>query len=207
MLTAAEGRNVLDRIDSPRLVLVEGSDDQAIIAALIRQESLDGFHVHNMVGKDKWSGRLLAICRVAGFGKVLGLGLVRDADDDAQGTLASCKTTLARARLPVPDMAGQLAEGRPSVAVAIVPTSDGIGAIEEVCLPSFDEGRMACVDNYFACLATTGQIRTKARVQVYLAGESPQCRDLKVAANSGVLNLAHGTFDGLREFLHELRSA
>lgn len=207
VLTAGEGQNVLDRLEQPRLVLVEGSDDQAVLAALIKHESLEGFHIHNMIGKDKWSGKIRAICRTIGFGKVVGLGLVRDADDNGQRAFDSCREALRAAGLAVPTDPESLAPGRPAVAIAIVPDMNTQGAIEDVCLPSFDPMNMSCVDSYFDCLSVGADRAAKATVQAYLAGLQPRCKDLNVAAREGSLNLDHSAFDSLREFLMELNSA
>jgi hypothetical protein len=191
----------------PYLVLVEGSDDQAIVAGLIRFESIEGFHIHNMIGKDEWTRKLRGICRSRGFGRVHGLGLVRDADSDGASQFQSCRTSLEVAKLPVPTATSVLEAGRPAVAIFIVPETTRVGAIEEVCLPSFDAARMGCVDGYFSCLPGAVATKPKASVQTYLAGLQPSCRDLKVAVREGLIDFSHATFDGLREFLHELRSA
>jgi hypothetical protein len=207
VITAEEGRNSLTSFEQPRVVLVEGSDDQAIIAALIEHESMQDFHIHNMIGKSKWAGKLRAICRVRGFGKVVGLGLVRDADTNGQAEWDSCRSALTAARLPLPSTPVQLQPGRPSVAVVIVPALERIGAIEELCLPSFEPARLTCVDNYFRCLPTSPSTSSKAIVQTYLAGLQPARTNLADAARHGALDLAHPTFDSLREFLHEINSA
>lgn len=207
VITAEEGRNALTSFEQPRVVLVEGSDDQAIIAALIEHESMQGFHVHNMIGKSRWTGKLRAICRVRGFGKVVGLGLVRDADTNGQAEWDSCRSALTAARLPLPSAPGQLQPGRPSVAVAIVPALASTGAIEELCLSSFELDRLTCVDSYFRCLPTSPNPSSKAIVQTYLAGLQPARTNLADAARHGALDLSHPTFDSLKELLQEINSA
>jgi len=206
-ITAEEGRNNLARFELTRVILVEGSDDQAVIAGLIRSESLDEFHIHNMIGKDKWTGKLKAICRVPGFGKVTAVGLVRDADKDGGATWQSCMGSLSAARLPTPGTPDLLEPGRPSIAVSIVPSRSDMGAIEEVCIPAFDQRQMACVNGYFSCVDPSAIPSSKAAVQAYLAGLQPVCKDLSVAIRNGLLDFSHQSFDGLRTFLHELDSA
>jgi uncharacterized protein DUF3226 len=206
IITAREGSNYLYSFEEPHVVLVEGKEDQALVAALIDHEGLQGFHVHDMIGKDGWTGKLRAICRVRGFGKVVSLGLVRDADTNGQTAWTSCRTSIAAARLPLPSLPGQLQPGRPSVAVAIIPGVDSTGALEELCLPSFQPERMTCVDGYFQCLASPSA-SSKAIVQTYLAGLQPSRRDLAVAARHRALDLTHPTFNSLRQLLQEMNSA
>jgi hypothetical protein len=206
-VTAEEGSNTLRSHERSHLVLVEGSEDQALVVALIRHESLQDFHVHNMIGKDGWNGKLKAICRVRGFGKVASLGLVRDADSNGRAAWDSCRSTLSAAGLPLPTAPGQLQSGRPSVAIAIIPGIEATGAVEELCLPSFEQGHLACVDSYFRCLTVAPGASSKAIVQTYLAGLQPPCRDLTVAARNQALDLAHPAFDSLKEFLYEMSNA
>lgn len=207
-MTAQESTNELDKLEQPHMVLVEGTVDQAIVLAMIKHESLDDFHVHNMKGKDNWRGKIKAIARATGFRRVVtSLGLLRDADTNGQNQFQSCASALTAAGLPTPTRPGELAEGRPAVAIEIVPSIDSTGAVEELCLPSFNIGRRECADRYFECLGGVGaQYETKAYVQAYLAGFRPHHNDLRVAADRDALDLRHETFDGLRRFLRELHS-
>jgi hypothetical protein len=182
-----------------RLVLVEGSDDQALIGALVEHEGLEGFQIHNMGGKSGWTARLRAIVLDEGFKeKVRALGLVRDADNDAAACWQSCKAALEAADLVAAAQAGELALGDPATCVAIVPSANGLGAIEEVCLASFPADRMACVGSYFECIDSDdepAQRASKALVQVYLASLDPLARSLTIAARRRQLDVAHEAFD------------
>jgi hypothetical protein len=194
-----------------RLVLVEGSDDQAVIAKLVEHEGLEGFQIHNMGGNRGWTARLRAISVDEGFkDKVRALGLVRDADNDAAACWQSCKASLEAADLVAAAQAGEVAPGDPATCVAIVPSASGIGAIEEVCLASFPPDQMACVGSYFECIDSEhepAQHPSKALVQVYLASLDPLPRSLTIAARKGQLDVAHEAFDELRSFLYGLYSA
>jgi hypothetical protein len=194
-----------------RLVLVEGSDDQAVIAALVEHEGLEGFQIHNMGGKSGWTTRLQAIVVDEGFkDNVRALGLMRDADNDAAACWQSCKAALEAADLVAPAQAGEVAPGDPATCVAIVPSAAGLGAIEEVCLASFPADRMTCVGSYFGCLdgdEEPAQRPSKALVQVYLASLDPLARSLTIAARKRQLNVAHEAFDSLRSFLFGLHGA
>jgi len=112
------------------LILVEGKDDRALLAAMIKHENLPGFQVHHMWGKSKWAAQVGVIVRQPEFqANVKTLGLVKDADEDPDAVWASCRDTLIRSSLPVPTAAVQLAEGHPSTAVMVIPSRDGRGAL------------------------------------------------------------------------------
>jgi hypothetical protein len=193
-----------------RLVLVEGSDDQAVMAAIVEHEGLEGFQIHNMGGKSGWTTRLRAIVVDEGFKEnVRALGLVRDADKDAVACWQSCKAALDAADLVSASQAGEVAPGDPATCVAIVPSANGLGAIEELCLASFPADRMACVGSYFECVDNGGPAErgSKALVQVYLASLDPLARSLTIAARERLLDVEHEAFDELRAFLHDLHDA
>jgi hypothetical protein len=122
----------------PRLILVEGADDQAVLARLIKHENLAGFSIFNMSGNTAWTTRIQTF---------------------------------------------QLE-------------------------PTFDEARLACVRNYFACLGNPkyAQTGSKGYMQAYLAGLPTAPRDLTVAASRRTLDqyLATSAFDELRAFLRAL---
>ena len=131
---------------------------------------------------------------------------MKDADEDPDAVWASCRDTLIRSSLPVPTAAVQLAEGHPSTAVMVIPSRDGRGALEELCIESFDAGRLECVNRYFDCLSpgNSSSARVKARVQAYLAGLQSAPRDITVAVINRELDMSNSAFDELRHFVHLL---
>jgi hypothetical protein len=207
--SGGDGDNV--RFERPYLVLVEGADDQAIISELIIIEGLEDFQVHDMNGKDQWQRRLGVISKAPEFiSNVVGLGLVKDADALPSGAFDSCRFSLERSGLPVPKAPVVAAAGKPATAVLIVPSITDLGAIEDLCLKSFDEDRMQCVENYFDCLANrypTTKRTGKGLVQAYLGGLEEPLRDLTLAAARRKIDLSNSCFDDARQFLQNLASA
>src|SRR5258708_2025456 len=194
--------------DRPHLVLVEGADDQAIISELITMEGLDDFQVHDMNGKDRWQYRIGLIGKQRDFrNNVITLGLVRDADDRPDGAWDSCRFALKNAGLPVPTGPIVTASGHPVTAILIIPSRNEHGAIEQLCLASFDQTRLQCVNSYFDCLERPSSQATrsgKGLVQVYLGGLKNPPRDIPLAAATGSLDLSHTVFDDVRQFLRNL---
>jgi hypothetical protein len=188
---------------------VEGKYDRAVIANLIAYEGLpvDNFHIHDMIGKDNWQHALKGFMQTDGFGDILSLGLVRDADSNPAGTWQSCRDALANAGLPVPNAPDQLQNGPPAVAVTLIPSSVGVGALEELCWMTFDSDLCTCVDSYFQCVGNAATVKKKEQVQVYLAGLSPPCPDLSVAAERRTLDFSNSAFDTLRDFVRMLAAA
>jgi hypothetical protein len=200
-----------NRLSKPRLILVEGPDDKAVIEGLLAHHGLGGFQIQDMEGNTNWTDKIRALMLDGGFPDVIGLGLVRDADSSASRTWQSCKATLENLGLPVPDRRGELRAGNPAICVTIVPSNEGSGAIEELCVASFSQDRMNCVDSFFNCAdgSRAGRVShdSKARVQAYLSCLVPPIRDLRIAARANILPWSNAAFDELRRFLHNLEMA
>jgi hypothetical protein len=200
------------RFDRPFLVLVEGVDDQAVVAVLVKKMELDGFQIHDMGGNGDWPSKLRAITLDESFSvNVRALGLVRDADQNPTGTWTSCTSAINQSGLTAPERTGELGTGSPATCVTIVPSPSRAGAIEDLCLDSFSQNRMECVNSYFTCLdksRSNGARRPKkSHVQAYLAGLIPPVRDIRIAAERDVIDFSHSAFDELKEFLRLLSSA
>lgn len=207
MSSTADGSNI--RFEIPHLVLVEGGDDQALVAAMIRHEGLDNFQVHNMFGKQSWTDRFGTVAKQLDFrSNVKSVGLVMDADNNPDGAWDSCTAALVNSGLPAPTEPLTLAGATISAAIMIVPSRSERGALEELCLRSFDPQRIACVDGYFACLAefSTNRGRGKGYAQAYLAGLQSAPRDLAVACHRNMIDMGHPAFDEIRTFVHALVS-
>jgi len=200
-----DGDNI--RFEEPHLVLVEGGDDQALIAAMIRHEGLSNFRVHNMFGTSSWTARFGAIAKQLDFRtNVKSVGLLKDADNNPDGAWESCRAALINSGLPAPFEPSVLAGAEICTAIMIAPSRSELGAIEELCLRSFDAGRITCVDGYFACLAghSPNLNQAKGYVQAYLAGLRSAPRDLAVACNRNLINMGHTAFDEVRTFVRAL---
>jgi hypothetical protein len=185
--------------DQSHVILVEGADDQAVIKGIIEHEGLDDFLVIKMGGKDSWSGKLRVMKKDPTFeANVTTLGLMRDADQNPNGEWDSCADILKSCGLPTPGM-----DGTPSTEIMIVPSRERHGAIEELCLDSLDEVKLACVDSYFACLGT--EAKPKGRLQAYLAGLPGVPRDLTIAVSQRRhLDMGASAFNELRAFVRAL---
>jgi|HubBroStandDraft_5_1064220.scaffolds.fasta_scaffold180672_2 hypothetical protein len=210
VLSSSESVNQNIIFKEPHLILVEGADDQALSALMIRHEGLENFRVHNMTGKTSWNRRIGVIAKQPDFQQnVTSLGLLRDADDDPGAAWDSCIGALKFCSLPTPREALELAAGTPNTAIMVVPSRTRRGAVEELCMDSFPEPRLACVDQYFGCLGENGVAPThaKGRIQVYLAGLRDNPRDLVVACKKGLLDMGHPAFDELRGFIRALAVA
>lgn len=144
-----------------RLLLVEGSDDEAFFSQLVSR--LDHphkaeLHIMQYGGKDQLNSRLREYMRDPNFKHILRLGIVRDQDFNTHA-FNSVLSHIRRAnrrnprKLPFPTRPRQLSQGNPRVAVLLLPSDDREGMLEDLVLEMVDEDPILfCVDNFICCL-------------------------------------------------------
>lgn len=181
-------------IKQAKLLVVEGSDDERVFTALMRHIGVSGIQVLNAGGKDNIRQTLKVTTQSTNYSKVSSIGVVRDADANADRAFQSVRDALRDANLPVPDAPLSLVEGDIRVAVLIMPHGKPSGAIEDVCLESVaGDAAMGCVQDYLNCIKTRvieqpNNLR-KAEAQAFLASRERPGLRLGNAAEAGLLGL------------------
>ena len=200
------------RFDEEKLLLVEGRNEENLFAAFLRYLEITGVRILSYRGKDNLRNRLGVYVDAPGFGQVQSIGIVRDADDNAQSALQSVRDSLRNAGLSSPQTFLTPAGDSPQVSVYIMPDNSGVGALEDLCLRALeDDPAMPCVDDFLRCVdaaATTPpqtpQNRAKARIHAFLSSrEDPELR-VGEAAQRGYIPFNHSAFTNLAQFLQNL---
>jgi hypothetical protein len=200
-------------LEGSTVLFVEGPDDFYFMDALLDEIGIGGsVQLRPFHGKDRLTAELKFLVTVRDFSNIVAsIGIVRDADEDAEDAFLSVRTSLRNAGLPEPRSPGVLASGTPTVSVYIVPDCQRPGSLETLCLEAVrDDSAMPCVDEYFECLRRRDVVlprdsqMDKARVHAFLVSrERPHLR-LGEAARAGYFPFDRPAFAPLREFLREL---
>ena len=198
-------------ITEPKILAVEGKDEQNFFRAFIKSLSLGKIQVMDIAGKTQFKDRLGALTSTPGFPQVESLGVVRDADDNPIGAFQSVCASLENAKLPVPDRPWHFQTGTHKVIVMIMPDGTSDGMIEDLCLKAVQSDiAMPCVREYIECLQREGvtisnpRVLSKARVQTFLASKPETGISLGIAALKGYWPLSDQTFDQVRQVLQNL---
>jgi hypothetical protein len=197
------------RIEKPKLLIVEGKDEELFFACMIQHLQLTEIQVAGIGGKNRIRSELKAIVKEPPFSKVESLGVTRDADTDPNAAFKSVKDALAEAGLPSPKKPLQPAKGPPRVNVMILPSSDRKGALEDLCLDAVShDPANTCVDEYFDCLEDKDvawpRALSKAKVRVFLSSRSAPTLPLGLAATKGYWPFDNAAFEPLMKFLKSL---
>ena len=212
-MTAALDRGPM-RIESERLLLVEGPDDRNRFEALIRHR-FGGAHSDVQVidagGASAFKPRIDAIRLAASqAGKNLRtLCIIRDADQDPGAAWQSVRDAVASSDLQPPDRHAAFSDASPSVGIFIMPDGASKGTLETLCRRSVAEKPAAyCVERYLTCLdehdATSSRNRDKSFAHAYLASRHDPVARVGEAAQQGVWNFDHPAFAALDRFLCSL---
>ena len=197
------------RILKPKLLIVEGRDEECFFCALIEHLRIDDIQVAGIGGKDKLRVNLKGLIKDPEFRKVISLGVVRDADADPASAFQSVRESLRDSGLPNPKKPLFFTQGLPRVAVMIIPSHKQKGALEDLCLEAVcEDPALICVDQYFACLAQheidQAKNLSKAKVRVFLASRKDPTLPLGISAQEGYWPFNNKAFASIKEFLQSL---
>ena len=193
----------------PKLLLVEGRDEELVLGALLRHLGIHDVQVQNYGGKNRLGYFLATVTGEPNFDQIQSLGIVRDADDNAHSALESVQSGLRNVDLPIPQIFLAPAGNAPTVSVFIMPDNGGPGALERLCLNAWAEDpAMPCVDAFMQCVQDNVDkppvAADKARLHAFLASrEDPDLR-LGLAAQRGYLPWHNPAFAELATFLQNL---
>ena len=192
-----------------RQLLVEGREEQFFFDAFLRYLGISDVQIQNCGGKDNLRAVLRTLAGSLDFPLVSSIGIVRDADDNAQSALQSVQNSLGNTGLPVPQSFLTPAGEFPKVSVFIMPDNASNGALEQLCISALaDDPAMPCVEDFLQCVndrvSDPPRDQSKARIHAFLASrEDPELR-LGEAARRGYIPWDHPAFAELARFLQSL---
>jgi hypothetical protein len=193
-----------------KVLLVEGMTPFQFFKALLQHIGLlNEIEIRNFGGVTDFSVYLEALIATPGFGNVISLGIIRDAEDDANNAFASVCNSLRRVGLDVPPSPLSITAGKPKVSVFILPDCAAPGMIETLCMQAVSgDPAIPCISQYLECLEQEAIAAphplAKAQVQAFLASRERPGLQLGEAAHAGYLPWDNTTFDPLKQFLHTL---
>lgn len=197
------------KLQKPKLLVVEGKDDECFFCALIEFLRIEDIQVAGVGGKGQFRGQLRAIIKDDDFSKVISLGVIRDADKNPEDAFKSVRDGLQAVGLPAPKRPHLSTKGRPKVTVMIVPSFNRQGALEDLCLDTLaDDSALKCVKQYFECLDNQNielpSELSKAKIRVFLSSRRDPTLPLGISAQKGYWPLDHKAFEKVKMFLQTL---
>jgi hypothetical protein len=204
-------------IEKPRVIIVEGEDDKRLIGAILQKLQYDEVQIFSFEGNSDWGNMLVGTIRNnSNFYTLNSLGLVRDADQSAEGTFKSIQSALRKAGFPVPEKPLKICESTIDenhlirTIIHILPSPNRSGTLEDLLLESVStDPAMPCVNDYFGCLQRNNiksNNESKARVHAFLASRPDGTLRTGDAAQKGYWPLDHDAFKEIKEFLRLLIS-
>lgn len=186
-------------INQPRLLLVEGNDDRNFFNVMLKHCDRDDIQVLSFDGVDKLRGYLSALVATPGWQQVVSLGIVRDAENDAESASASVHGAVANAGL-------QMDGSAPRVSLLVLPDGESPGMLETLLCDSFADSPINdCINEFLACSTERAGANVKrmakARAHAYLATREDPHVSVGVAAQKDYWDLGHSAFEQLRNFI------
>ncbi|OIP42781.1 hypothetical protein AUJ95_01325 [Candidatus Desantisbacteria bacterium CG2_30_40_21] len=202
------------KIESTRLLVVEGKDECNFFKALLKHLKIDGVQLVDIGGKDKFKTEFQLLCNLENFNKIKRLGFIRDAETNpAKSAFDSICGVLKKHNLPIPVNINKIRNDTdPYVGIFIMPDNSGEGMLENLCLKTIESlPQYDCVDGFISCFVQHQPQNEKekfnepkAKVQTYLASRSPIVESLGLGAQKGYWDFNHLCLDDMKKFLESL---
>lgn len=198
------------KIESTRLLAVEGKDECHFFEALLKHLNITDVQLVDIGGKDKFFAEFSALYLQEGFRKIKKLGFIRDAEKKpAKSAFDSICNVLKECELPIPVNINEIKNDcNPHIGIFIMPDNFGTGMLEDICLKTIESLHQCCVDGFITCVLECQSQEEKklfnepkARVQAYLASRSPIVNSLGLGAQKGYWNFNHVCLDDIKIFL------
>ena len=153
----------------PKLLLVEGNDEVGFFTGFLNFLGIAGVQIVSYGGNKSLGVNLGAYVREPTFAQVQSLGIVQDADDNANSARQSIVSTLSNENLPEPPGSDAV-----RVSVFVMPDGANPGALEDLCLKALDDNSaMPCGEVFLQCVSAAGYSPpshpAKARIRTLLA--------------------------------------
>lgn len=206
-------------INSKKVLAVEGKDEINFFNALLQYMNIKDVDIRDVVGKDQFSKKLLALIKTRGFfladgsSFVTHLAIIRDEDKDK--ALESVVKIVTNIGLKPPKKHSTFSNGNPRVGIFIMPGETVEGTmLEDLCLKTVENHpAMKCVNDFTSCvsdLKTTPKNISKAKVQVFksqvfLATQPETVDSVGLGAKKKYWDFESSALDELKQFLSNLK--
>lgn len=196
-------------LKTAKLLLVEGPDEYHFFTELVKKLDMPDLTIISYDGKDNFGNFVATLPKASGFRGVRSIGVVRDADEDANRAFQSVVDGLKLAGLPQPARVLLSSQSNPNVTVAVVPPGESRGALEEMCLHSVvEDPAISCVDEYVRCLQSRvpglSAALGKVKLHAFLASRPSPDAKLGEATRYGYWPLEHIAFADIIAFVKGL---
>ncbi len=158
---------MFDPINSSKLLVVEGDDEEKFFGHLLRHESIENVHIQNVHGGEKFPKHISSLHGISGYANVRQIAFVKDAERDAAHVaftqiLTSFQQALAawsaRTRPPMdtqwqlPSKAGEVKTNADfSFGIFIMPNNKDQGTLETLCLEAVKHRPVSGMVETFLC--------------------------------------------------------
>ena len=170
--------------------------------------------VREVRGKDQFPNALSLFVKDPGFPQVKAYAIIRDADSNAEATLASIQDLLKRNNQPYPTQNASFksnGDNTRKVGIFIMPGLSALkGMLEDLCLLSVKQHPiMPHVTDFMEQVKNTmgkeaPKNESKATVQAFLSGMRETVSSLGIAAQKRYWPFDNGAFSDIHRFLEQL---
>lgn len=200
------------RIVTPVAVAVEGKDYLYTLLGQVKDDpelqdvQLWDFQRDETGGLERW---LELFTTLDGFEeRTRAIGVIRDAEDDAESMIRRTTRAFANIGLTAPEEPMRLAGSKPSVGFLVMPHNTRSGCLEHAMLEAAPTDLpTACAEAYLACVdrgERNENWRAKVKVHALIAAGSNPAWTLSQSVTGGLWDFTRPSLKIMRDFMHLL---
>jgi len=196
--------------DYDNVLIVEGYSDLVFYKEVLKLLGKDrSVFIKEMKGKSNLTTKLDAFITPQLLAEKTSVGVIVDADANAQGTFTSIQTVLKDLTAQDISLPGVWTAGAPKVGVFITPDANSSGELETLVWRAWaanatNAQSKTCVENYIQCMKSIGHEAhspDKGLVSALLAIRNDEDPRPGPGARENIFDLNHPEYSQLREFL------
>jgi hypothetical protein len=203
------------RIVKPVAVAVEGLDYIYTLLSQIKNDSqLPDIQLWDFKGADNGNlGRWLSLfTTLDGYeDKIRAIGVIQDAEEDADRTFRSTAQALANVGLAPPTRQMELTATRPAVGILVMPHNSPSGCLEHAVIEARQpDSPLHCAEEYLRCVgvgARNENWQAKVKVHALIAASKNPAWTLSESVAGGLWDFTHPSLRIMKDFMRLLCGA
>jgi Protein of unknown function (DUF3226) len=196
------------QIRLPKLLLVEGKDENNFFNALFKEIEINNIQIIAAGGKRNLKIFLEAVKRFPDFDDVTAIGIIQDSDENYAAAMDSVYNWLINLGFSPLKQHGVFSQKSPAIGIFIMPGENEKGALEDLCLQAVQSDPvMDCVKIFIDCLKEQNPFVSKISKRecaAYLAGKEELVSSLGLAAQKKYWNFSSPVYSSIKGFVQNL---
>jgi hypothetical protein len=207
------GKLEFEKIEKNKVLLVEGMDEVNVLNQFFKAIPLVyAIQIIPYLNIPEFDNFMRAFRKRQNYSIVESIGILRDADENAEAAFQSVQDALVKAEFEKPEEPLKSYGSKPKISVMILPDNKNKGALESLLLQTVEKkDEIICVEKFIECLKEKQLLKSeftsriaKAKLHAYIASKEEPGLKIGEASKANYWDFNSPAFDQIISFLQML---